>query len=51
MLQSNADTKDLISRPMEFLGNLVLLINCLVIWRRAPAPDKQGLVPPGGKAA
>src|SRR3546814_12247122 len=26
MLQSNADTKDLISRPMEFLGNLVLLI-------------------------
>ena len=26
MLQSNEDTKDLIDRPMEFLGNLVLLI-------------------------
>ncbi|MBJ8344482.1 cytochrome P450 [Antrihabitans sp. YC2-6] len=26
MLQSNEDTKDLIKRPMEFLGNLVLLI-------------------------
>ena len=26
MLQSNEDTKDLIERPMEFLGNLVLLI-------------------------
>jgi serine/threonine protein kinase len=36
---------------MMSAGNLVLMINCLVIWRRAPAPDKQGLVPPGGKAA
>jgi len=26
MLQSNEDTKDLIERPMEFLGNLILLI-------------------------
>lgn len=26
MLQANEDTKDLIDRPMEFLGNLVLLI-------------------------
>ena len=26
MLQSNEDTKDLIDRPMEFLGNLILLI-------------------------
>lgn len=26
MLQSNEDTKDLIDRPMEFLGNLTLLI-------------------------
>lgn len=26
MLQSNEDTKDLIDRPMEFLGNMVLLI-------------------------
>ncbi|WP_373092291.1 cytochrome P450 [Zhongshania sp.] len=26
MLQSSEDTKDLINRPMEFLGNLVLLI-------------------------
>ena len=26
LLQSNEDTKDLIDRPMEFLGNLVLLI-------------------------
>ena len=26
MLQSNDDTKDLIDRPMEFLGNLILLI-------------------------
>ncbi|WP_036490543.1 cytochrome P450 [Nocardioides sp. CF8] len=26
MLQSNEDTRDLIDRPMEFLGNLVLLI-------------------------
>ncbi|MFC7963023.1 cytochrome P450 [Rhodococcoides kroppenstedtii] len=26
MLQANDDTKDLIDRPMEFLGNLVLLI-------------------------
>jgi len=26
MLQSNEDTKNLISKPMEFLGNLVLLI-------------------------
>ena len=26
MLQNNADTKDLINKPMEFLGNLVLLI-------------------------
>ena len=26
MLQSNENTKDLIDRPMEFLGNLVLLI-------------------------
>ncbi|QWC86939.1 cytochrome P450 [Nocardioidaceae bacterium] len=26
MLQSNEDTKDLIERPMEFIGNLILLI-------------------------
>ena len=26
LLQTNEDTKDLISRPMEFLGNLILLI-------------------------
>ena len=26
MMQSNADTKDLINRPMEFIGNLALLI-------------------------
>ena len=26
MLQSNEDTKDLINRPMEFIGNLALLI-------------------------
>ncbi len=26
MLQSNSDTKDLINRPMEFIGNLTLLI-------------------------